>query len=297
MKTGYAAVLKIEKQTYENATGLKRRFRRRSKEGESLFAVCPACDNPIQIIGLYRDTAESGKRPYGRHFGQSIPDLAEYDEEAYWDCPFSDPRDHRPLPPRRIESRLSQQILKTLYEQFDRVIYILSKDTGVSFSLALSRKMLEGYLVRKGWSFRDAAPYNLPWTFPEGQVALPLFGQRVKRNSDLFHAISHHCQNVEWKDTSSGDMAILQKKGSQYLDLNFVFVNHTRKVQGECLQESIDFWVYQGEHPERGTVYRKKIAIRPDYFMNLIALPAEQSHRNASLLDLAHALLKDYLDG
>lgn len=295
VETGYATVCKIDRQSYERATGMKKRFRRKTRNGESLFAVCPACDNPIQIIGLYRNTPESGKKPYGRHFGQSIPDLAEYDEEAYWDCPFADPSDHKPRPPRRIESRLSKQILETLYDQFDRVIYILAKDTDVSFSFALARKMLEGYLAREGWSFRDAAPYNLPWTFPEGQVALPLYGQRVKRDSEVFSAISQHCKNVEWKETSARDMAILQKKGEQYLDLNFAFVNHSKIVQDEHLNESIEFWVYQGSDPEKGTVYRKDILIQSDYFMNLIALPPERSFRNEKLLELAHTMLEDYV--
>ncbi|MCS5465580.1 hypothetical protein NWO25_19660 [Enterococcus lactis] len=56
---------------------------------DSYYAICPECDNPIQIIGLYKETQESGRKPYGKHHKGTIPYLAKYSEEDYLECPFS----------------------------------------------------------------------------------------------------------------------------------------------------------------------------------------------------------------
>ena len=43
-------------------------WRRDGDKGPSYYAVCPLCDNPIQIVGLFRRQEESrAHRPYGRH--------------------------------------------------------------------------------------------------------------------------------------------------------------------------------------------------------------------------------------
>ena len=61
------------------------------------------------------------------------------------------------------------------------------------------------------------------------------------------------------------------------------------------LNESIDFWVHSGEPPDLKTVYRAPLQIQTHYFLNLIALSDERSHRNQRLLEIAHELLKDML--
>ena len=45
------------------------------------FAVCPACDNPIQIIGVYKKL-ENTDKPYGRHYNHDTA-IAKHNEQAY----------------------------------------------------------------------------------------------------------------------------------------------------------------------------------------------------------------------
>lgn len=295
VKPGMSRIYPVSRENYEAATGQGEKYRKEGRGGESYFAVCPACDNPIQMIGLYRNTAESGRKPYGKHTRQTIPNLAEYDEEAYLDCPYSNPTQTPSTGRRRAKSRLSRQIIRLLHDQFDRVIHILSRETGICFSTALSKKMLEGYIVREGWSFRDAAPYNLPWAFVEGQVALPLFGQQIRTDCALYDAIAANCPAVRFEVTTARDSARIMQNGGQYVDLRFTFVSHQRVVRDEHLFETIDFWVYRGVAPNLETVYRNTLDIQTDYFLNLINLPDERSHRNQKLLDIAHELLANRL--
>ena len=112
---GLSRIWPILRTSYETATGQNKKYKRKSRSGLSYFAVCPICDNPIQLIGLYRDTAESGRKPYGKHCRHTVPDLAEYDEDAYLDCPYSDPNRTPPTSRCKLESRISKQILQLLH--------------------------------------------------------------------------------------------------------------------------------------------------------------------------------------
>jgi hypothetical protein len=62
VKPGMSRIYPVSRENYEAATGQGEKYRKEGRGGESYFAVCPACDNPIQMIGLYRNTAESGAR-------------------------------------------------------------------------------------------------------------------------------------------------------------------------------------------------------------------------------------------
>lgn len=42
------------------------------------FAVCPVCDNPIQIIGIYKKL-ENTDKPYGRHYNHDTA-IAKHNE-------------------------------------------------------------------------------------------------------------------------------------------------------------------------------------------------------------------------
>lgn len=85
-KQGLARILKISEKNFVEQTNKKLPYtRQNSSGGLSHFAVCPECENPIQIIGLFKNTAESGRRPYGKHYSQSIPGLAIYNHDDYLD--------------------------------------------------------------------------------------------------------------------------------------------------------------------------------------------------------------------
>ena len=57
LRTGKNQVYSLTKEVYEKVTLLRKPYRQQEKDGSThYFAVCPACDNPIQIIGLYAKT-------------------------------------------------------------------------------------------------------------------------------------------------------------------------------------------------------------------------------------------------
>ncbi len=76
--------IKLSKENFEKHTLKRFPYYYKDLKGKMYyFAVCPICNNPIQIIGLYFN-----KKPYARHFKKSIKFLAEFNQEDYFNCPY-----------------------------------------------------------------------------------------------------------------------------------------------------------------------------------------------------------------
>ena len=259
------------------------------KEEEHFYAVCPECENPIQIIGLFKNTIEAGRKPYGRHHKGDIPGLSKYSEQDYLDCPYSSPNWKKPLEKRRPGSRISKEVLRLMYEQFDRVIYVLSKDIEVKISKPMAGQMLKHFMNHKAWLYRMASLNNLPWVLGETLPATSLYGQWILRDGELRNVIAAQCSAALFGETISPLYVQLRQQPGEYLNIQFFFFNHKKEldIDGEHLFESIDFEVTSGTK----SIYRKTIQIRTDYFLNLINLPEEKAQRNKEYLDIAQDLI------
>lgn len=111
---GRAESIVISQESYMRCTGGVAPWRRDGDTGPSYYAVCPLCDNPIQIVGLFRRQEESrARRPYGRHHRGDVPGLCRYDEDAYLHCPYADPNHRTDAQPGR-DGRLLDIARETL---------------------------------------------------------------------------------------------------------------------------------------------------------------------------------------
>ena len=85
---GRAESIVISQESYMRCTGGVAPWRRDGDTGPSYYAVCPLCDNPIQIVGLFRRQEESrARRPYGRHHRGDVPGLCRYYDATYGNLP------------------------------------------------------------------------------------------------------------------------------------------------------------------------------------------------------------------
>ena len=307
IQLGAGKVYYINEINYTRATGMNQPYcLPNGKGGQSYFAICPQCENPIQIIGLYKNTIEGGQKPYGKHCNKSIPKLAAYNKEDYLDCPYSSPSWKKPTTKRPVGSKVANEILRLLRDQFDRVIYILSRDTEIQIGHNLARSMLQTYLGEEGWRYRAATLNNLPWVFGLAQKATPLFGRLIVKNGELYKALSSQCPDVLFKEISSHSTSPIENETpkyvqisnqpEKYLNIRYLFYDYTVKTTGstpadEKLHETIKFWVYEGSAPNLKTLYIKEIEIQTDYFLNLINLSAAKAKRNENYLRIADELI------
>lgn len=131
---GTAERWEINEENFAEQTEKKPPFCQTDSAGVHYRAVCPLCDNPIDIIGLYRrELPQDGKGPYGRHHKGSIYKLADYSEAAYLNCPYHDPR-LRERKRRPKESPVSNALCKMLRERFDIIVGVLEQTIGVKIS-------------------------------------------------------------------------------------------------------------------------------------------------------------------
>lgn len=85
----------IDKDRFESETFRREPWYQPGSAGKlAQFAVCPACDNPVQLVGLY-ELPPNVKNPFGKHATKSIRGIAPFDSEARNDCPYFQPRQHK----------------------------------------------------------------------------------------------------------------------------------------------------------------------------------------------------------
>lgn len=279
----------IGRELFENQTLRKSPWYRKNGKGEDVqYAICPACDNPIQIIGLYR-LPPRVNNPFGRHTGQSVPDLAELDPEERDNCPYFKPRPREKSARRKVLGPVPRKILETLIEQFDRVVYLLRKQTGINFSANLLRKMLETYRAEKGYLYTGATLLNVPWIFIYMSDSHSIAGQYLRRDSELIEAIREH-GSPAWVN----DKGQTVSRNKEFLSLDVCFIHHRESKDRDDggLVESMKM-VVSTDSDHR--VYQKVIRFDYQEFQRLIQIPDEKAHRQMDLVEMAQDLLKDLL--
>lgn len=254
-----------------------------------LHAVCPICDNPIQIVALFRRTRNS-PRAHGRHLIHDVPGLAKYDHEAYDCCPYANP--NKPQPGKGDRKKkldgLPRDIYMLLREQFDRMIYLLQKDIDIFISIAFAKTLLSDYLKTKGYLYVAASMQNLPWIFAYMGASHSLIGRFIKKDSSLAKALVDadipDCVLTEGE--KPGFVRVSSVKG-KFLDISFCFIAHERTIKEHTLSESVDLVINYGKGTPPRPIYRKTLQVNQSHFLNLIKLPEDRAKRNSEQLALA----------
>jgi hypothetical protein len=286
LKTGIAPDYPIDKTTFEEQSRMQEPY---YIDEDTQYAVCPRCDNPIQIIGLYK-RLENTPRPFGRHLRRSIEGLAEYAQERYDYCPLANPQKPNPNKKRSGQDGIPNALLALLREQFDRVVYLLSRDTGIVFSEGLLRKMLKTFLDVDGCLYPWATTVNLPWMFGYRAQLQTLYGQKIREDSNLRKAL-------EKVPNAAFDENGCLVKGSGFLrPIMFCFIDHAFKNSNGDQEESLRFSVWQ-ENPAKprphgyDIVFEEKIIVDQKSFMYLVNLPPERARRNERFPRIAQSVL------
>lgn len=251
------------------------------------YGVCPGCNNPIVLVSLYQN--QSTTHPYGRHVMHNVPQIANYSQVGYDNCPYANKnnKSNSKWLPSKSTIGLSNKLL--LKEQFDRVIYILKKQTDTLFSTNLAKKMLDEYVNNTGWLYRGNTSDNLPWKFGEVISAKSLGGQYVKMDSDIQKVIEQYYLD-KGKNVECEEKVMKVPLGNSEVWLKFVFENFQSKLNGQHLQESIKFVVFDSSRGNKD-IYKKELTVGPDFLINLMR-KRNQKYRNNDLLKYADSKIK-----
>lgn len=272
-------------ENFDKVTKRKSPFIQKSDKGTSMYGICPSCLNPIQIIGLTRKIKVT---PYGKHTGEDIDGLRSWNQIKYEYCPYAAKKVRREINENELFSEITEDVIELydlLKNNFDRVVYVISKGFGIRCSPNFWRKSLQQYLANEAYCYPWLTDANLPYVFAlMGMQHQNIYGQKILEGSDLFYALQKH-PNVKFADISDDDKykVLLNKKG--FLNLFVRFYGHKQKaVSGETLKESIMFCVDDFQTNE--TLFEKCIEFDENYFINILSTDISKN-RQQWLLDIA----------
>ncbi len=169
---------------YEERVGDNENYREVVDGETKHLAVCPLCDNPVVILGVYKQINEA---PHARHRKNiSIPGVAEYNEFKYLRCPYHKKRANyvKEYVPETEEPQ-RRELYRIAKEHFDKAIHLLQKYTGIHISNEMARQLAENYVVERAYNYIDATIYNVPWYMIYCHLGFPLYHMIVKKGSAL----------------------------------------------------------------------------------------------------------------
>lgn len=255
------------------------------------FAVCPFCNNVIQLKALYRSSGR--QRPYGSHINEPMPQIAPFRAVALRDCVArAQPalnRDHR-----RDMSETDRDILYLLQTQFDRIVLILREDIGVNFSKTAAERLLADFIGERGWLYPGTHVRNLPWMLAYLARPIRLFGQYFDMGSDsgrlLMSAIERRAPHVRFSPEGQ-----LQSDGTR-VSLILQLLHHTRKTENDGeIEESIALRVLDmtatNMPAEAPVCFESRLSFDHERLERLMLVPEHKAKRNAALLDIAQRLI------
>lgn len=278
----------IDKHSFEAHTQHSPLYYRKNASGEICqFAICPACNGPAQIIGLYRKLANTDK-PYGKHVNYAIQGLADYIQENYDYCPFRAKRAEYHKNTRKLnDGGISSRIVQKLVTKFDKIVFFISKFIGIYISDNLAKSMLDDYFSSRAYLYPGSTLINIPLMLAYFMRSKTLLG-RIVTNNELENVLS------STKGLYLNDKTV-RRIGQNPQKVNFYFLQHETKLVEHKLTETIFFEVSLNG----AVIFRKKLVFDSVYAENLMNYNHDFHNekiekRNSTLLDIAKSVAADY---
>lgn len=302
LHTGISRIYKVtSKEDFEEQTGNSKTYQYNGIDGiKRGLGVCPACDNPVRILGIYNKL--EGQKPHARHHNRSTL-FAEFDEGAYYHCPLAEPSQYAwsdMASQKREPTEYEIRMYRIMRDYFDKAIYILNQDLSIKISYTLAERLLKEFLANKGYMSPNASIYNLPWILIERSFSFNLIGHQIKRNSQFHKCLEgvSEIKLIPYKYTKDGKEIetlydVIESSTKEYVTLQAHFIQHERKCIDGDIVESIGFGASMSEDVPIKWLYRETYEINLHRFPNLCE-KGKNIFRDKKLLDIARNIMKEY---
>lgn len=203
--------------------------------GKRYFAICPACDNPTQIIGLY-SKSDNNNLPYAKHYNRDTK-IAKHDERAYTYCPFASHSYSVNKSSRRENfTDFEKKIYLLARDNFDIAVYIAKRETGICFSKNKIRELARSYYESEAFMYYHATSYNVPWMFLYFSEPISCYGLVVQKGSIVYEYLkTREGKDVRFEEVDDNKVKVLNVPGKR-LDLIISFLHHKIREEKEALK-------------------------------------------------------------
>ncbi len=194
------------------------------------FAICPACNNPIQIINLfgaqYKEEQTGNTTMHGRHFIRSVDGLPLYNRENYNACPLHNPIAFRIRTIRENEP-FNEEIRELVENNRNKIAINIREITGILLKNERINRIVDDYIAARDYCYTHTNRYNIPYSILYTRESINLFGQKIAV-SDLGESITLAIKNnSRYFDVEAGRIV---KTVEQFASLYLLVFNH--RVQG-----------------------------------------------------------------
>lgn len=250
------------------------------------YALCPFCENPIQLKALY-NRSEKSPAPYGSHVGKPIEGFY-FDENAQSACPYTAQGHSYRHGDKRPLDNLAKELQTTAFAEFDRIVLILRDDLGFRFSDAFAVRMLESWLTSEGYRYGGAHLRNLPWMILYFGGSANLYGQPITPNPDLVDAIDASVP------ASSLDSKGRLTSNGEFFRVELQALDHVCEIEEGQLKERLAIRVMDYTNAQSSDdaqeVFRTSVFFSPARFEGLVNTPDKRAKRDRGLLKAANEL-------
>ena len=231
---------------FEKATKKKFPYYQYGKNNKlKLYARCPECGNPIQIINLYGAEMIQNEtkiiKTYAKHTSNKINGFTFWNETEKENCSL-----YKPTPLGNSIIKHNDAYSKELKELIERNKRKIFKDIREIVSINLSNQILDGlydsFLNTEAYTFKAVTMYNIPYAILYYQQSTSLYGQYIL-SSSLGKTIAKQINENSQFFKVEPDGKIV-KETKEYKNIDYIFTkfknNGTEKTVTLEIFESLD---------------------------------------------------------
>lgn len=236
------------------------------KDG-SYYGICPHCDGPVQLIGLYKQK-DSTAVPYARHTSDSIDGVATRTIATDY-CPLN--THHKEFNPEDrlvIVTKHSVSMFNAIIEYWNEILFIIRQEYGVYISKEREKAILKSIKNAEVWLYPYVDLRNLPWVILYRLPIEDLAFKWIRKDSELYTVLVEKGIKLE-KKTDNCYQIIRQNR---YFNWNYRFTGFKQKLVDDEIVDTIEECVVEQIKEKPGYIEHFNVVktINRNRFYNLI---------------------------
>lgn len=242
------------------------------KDG-SYYGICPHCDGPVQLIGLYKQK-NSATVPYARHTTDSIQGVATRTIATDY-CPLN--THHKEFNPEDrlvVVTKHSVSMFNAIIEYWNEILFIIRQEYGVYISKEKEKAILKSIKNAEVWLYPYVDLRNLPWVILYRLPIEDLAFKWIRKDSELYTVLVEKGIKLE-KKTDNCYQIIRQ---DHYFNWNYRFTGFKQTLVDDEIVDTIEECVVE------------QIKERPGYIEHFNAVKTINRNRFYNLIHSEKAL-------
>lgn len=240
-------------------------YRAKKNKRLSLFAVCPECGNPIQIVNMYgEEMMQNVTRKvtlYGKHTGRSVEGFLDWNEAEMKNCSLYNPSSLGNTE-IRTKTEESEEIKEIIENNWRKIKQDIRSIVGVNLLNTVMEHMYEVFMESHAYSYKAVNKYNIPYAILRYQEAISIchtflfdssmsanVKDKINNNSKYFEILG---KKIKRKVSGNYNLGIYltkyqKKEHKQYIHMVVYEVDGNRKEgRNIILEEKIEMksWIY-----------------------------------------------------